>query len=148
MSVVSRYGTKIRLSPTRSVAGEVDPTWRLMEEAVQAAAQDLGGRQVDRIFDAFGNQIPCEFALTTPSFPRGVGVRVGPEGDVTFVFDHYDQEGRGYRRAASEVCETIVQNYTALAVAKALAEMNYSVEVAEAREGPLRTRAVVVRGSL
>jgi hypothetical protein len=35
-----------------------------------------------------------------------------------------------------------------LAVAKALAEMNYSVEVDEAREGPTGARAVVVRGSL
>ncbi len=148
MSVVSSYRTKIRLSPDRYVGDEVDPTWRLMREAVETAAQELGGQVTDRISDAYGHQVRCEFALTAPSFPRGVGVRVDRQGNVAFVYDHYDEQGRGYRRAASEIAERIVQNYTALAVAKALAEMNYSIEVDEAQDGPAKARAVVVRGTL
>lgn len=148
MSVVASYRTKIRLSPEKIVDGELDPTWRLMEEAVEATAQELGGRVSDQITDYFGNPVRCTYAVLTPNFPRGVGVRVDRRGDVTFVYDHYDEQNRGYKRAASEIAERITQNYTALAVAKALAEMEYSVEVDEATEGPSATRAVVVRGSL
>ncbi len=146
MSVVSSYRTKIKLSPDRMVGGEMDPTWRLMQEAVEATAQELGGQVTDHILDAFGHSARCEFAVTTPSFPRGVGVRVDRQGNVSFVYDHYDEQGRGYKRIAAEIAERINQNYTSLAVAKALAEMNYSVEVDEAQEG--QVRAVVVRGSL
>jgi len=148
MSVMSRYRTKIRLSPTREVDGKVDPTWQLMREAVEATAQELGGRVADRVLDAYNKSVVCDFAVITPGFPRGVGVRVDSAGAVTFIYDHYDQSGRGYRRTAADISEGIIQNYTALAVAKALAEMNYSVEVDEAREGPTGARAVVVRGSL
>lgn len=148
MSVISHYRTKIRLSAERMNGEDMDPTWRLMGDAVEAAAQEYGGKVTDRILDAYGRPLRCDFALVTPSFPRGVGVKVGPEGDVTFVYDPYDAEGRGYRRFCAEITEHIVQNYTALAVAKALGEMNYSVEVDEAEEGPAGSRAVVVRGSL
>ncbi|MCL6580429.1 MAG: hypothetical protein K6U08_02280 [Firmicutes bacterium] len=147
MSVVSSYRTRITLSP-RPVGkdGLPDPTWELMRQAVEVTAQELGGTVGDHILDAYGRTFRCEFAVTTPAFPRGVGVRVGPDGEVTFVYDHYDAEGRGYRRAAAEISERITQNYAALAVARALAEMNYSVEIDEAQEGG--ARAVVVRGSL
>ncbi|RJQ06376.1 MAG: hypothetical protein C4551_08325 [Bacillota bacterium] len=148
MSVITSYRTRIKLSPQKNVEGRVDPTWLLMEEAVEVTAQELGGRVTGHIVDAFGRQVRCPFALVTPDFPRGVGVKVGPDGDVTFIYDHYDQEGRGYRRIAAETAERIVQNYTALAVAKALADMDYSVEVEETRQEDTRTRAVVVRGTL
>lgn len=148
MSVISSYRTKIRLSPDRLVDGAIDPTWRLMREAIDVTAQELGGRVTDHIQDAFGREARCPFAVVSPGFPRGVGVRVGPGGDVTFVYDPYDEKGRGYKRIAGEIAERIAQNYTALAVAKALGEMNYSVEIDEAREGSAGPRAVVVRGSI
>ncbi|HCJ10520.1 MAG TPA: hypothetical protein DHW14_05085 [Clostridiales bacterium] len=144
MSVISSYRTRIRLSPERLVGGEVDPTWRLMEEAVQAAADELGGRVTDRITDYYGRVTVCDFAVVTPEFPRGVGVRVEPSGEVVFIYDHYG----GYQRVGAEIRERIAQNYAALAVARALEQMNYSVEIDEAGGGRGETRAVVVRGTL
>lgn len=126
------------------MGGETDPTWELMREAIEVTAQEYGGTVADRITDAYGQTVRCDFALVTPDFPRGVGVRVGPGGDVTFVYDHYG----GYQRVASQLCERVVQNYSSLAVAKALKEMNYSVQVEETREGRAGPRAVVVRGVL
>ena len=148
MSVVSSYRTRIRLSVSRTVGGELDPTWRLMQEAVEAVAEEYGGRVTDHVFDYFGNRTRCDFAVVTDAFPRGVGIRVDPRGEVSFVYDNYDERGRGYRRAAAEIAERVVQSYTALAVAKALAEMNYAVSVEEGREEPGGIRAVVVRGEL
>lgn len=148
MSVISSYRTKIRLASQRVVDGELDPTWRIMADALEAAAQEYGGRVTEHITDYYGRQTRCEFALVTPDFPRGVGVRVGAGGEVTFIYDHYG----GYQRVAAEITERITQSYTALAVARALEELNYSVEMDEHREpaaaGGSRRRAVVVRGSL
>jgi hypothetical protein len=96
------------------------------------------------VTDYYGREMRCAFALVTPDFPRGIGVRVGTDGNVTFIYDHYG----GYQRVASALCERITQNYTALAVARALGEMNYSVEIEEARETAGGPRAVVVRGNL
>ncbi len=146
MSVITRYETRICLSPNRLADQEVDPTWALMEQAVEATAQELGGSPTRTIHDAFGQSQVCHFGLVTPDFPRGVGIRVESTGNVVFLYDHYDEQGRGYRRAASEICRRISQNYTALAVAKALREMEYSIEVEEAEEES--GRAVVVRGRL
>ncbi|MEW6032996.1 MAG: hypothetical protein AB1645_09000 [Bacillota bacterium] len=144
MSVMTTYRTRIRLSPERVVGGELDPTWALMQEALEATAQEFGGRLTDRVTDYYGREMRCDFALITPDFPRGIGLRVEPGGEVTFIYDHYG----GYQRVASMLCERITQNYTSLAVARALGEMNYSVEVEETREGPEQARAVVVRGTL
>jgi hypothetical protein len=148
VSVVSSYRTKICLSPERIVGGgEIDPTWQLMQEAVEVTAQETGGRLAGTILDAYGGEVRCPFAVTTPQFPRGVGVRVR-NGEVSFVYDAYDEKGQGFRRCAAEIAERITQNYTALAVAKALREMNYSVEIDESQEAVPGARAVVVRGSL
>ncbi len=148
MSVISSYRTSIKLSSERYTGGEIDPTWRLMREAVETAAAELHGQVTDYVLDAYGHRVGCQFALLTKDFPRGVGVRVDGEGNVTFVYDHYDPEGRGLRRVAADISARIAQNYTALAVARALAEMNYAVEIDEAEEGAGHARAVVVRGSL
>jgi len=146
VSVVSSYRTRIKLAPPESSRTEegLDPTWRIMAEAVETVAREYGGSAADAVTDYYGQRIHCDFAVITPDFPRGVGVRVEPSGDVVFVYDHYG----GYQKVAAEISERITQNYTALAVARALEEMNYSVEVDEHRERPAGAQAVVVRGSL
>jgi len=146
VSVISSYRTKIKLAPPESARTEegLDQTWQLMAQAVDEVARECGGMATNVITDYYGHQTPCDFAVVTPDFPRGVGVRVEPSGDVVFIYDHYG----GYQRAAAEITERITQSYTALAVARALQEMNYTVEVDEHREKPSAARAVVVRGSL
>lgn len=149
MSVISSYRTKIRLAPERLVDGELDPTWRIMTDALETTAQEYGGRVTGHITDYYGRQTRCQFALVTPDFPRGVGIRVGSGGEVTYIYDNYG----GYQRVAAQISERITQNYTALAVSRALEELNYSVEFEEHEEEVpasvgRRRRAVVVRGSL
>ena len=149
MSHIASYKTKIRVKPGSpdSPTTQSDPTWKMLRAAIEAAAQDLGGEVGHVILDYYNNQRYVDFAVTTPEFRRGVGVRVSrTSGDVRFVFDPYgDSKGVG-----KSICDRITQNYTTLAVARALKELQYDVEVtsgdqAEARAG---RRDVLVRGVL
>lgn len=147
MSHIASYKTRIKVNPncTSESSRRNDPTWRLLREAVEAAAEDLGGRVVTEITDYYARRVPCDFGIITPQWPRGVGIRISPvTGEVTFLYDPYEDR----RGAAKKVAETVTQSYTALAVAQALRALNYEVEmdhVAESADGP---RAVLVRGVL
>lgn len=145
MSHMASYKTKLRVNPacvTRS-ARQRDQTWKLLHAAAETAARDLGGKVVDAVSDYYGRHVPCDLAVVTPGFPRGVGMRVSPStGDVTFIYDSYGD----YRGVAKQVTDAIVQNYTAMAVAKALQALHYDVEYEETSEKPGRGRTVTVRG--
>ncbi|MEW6724436.1 MAG: hypothetical protein AB1331_05885 [Bacillota bacterium] len=144
MSHIASYKTKIRLNQLRRGASpEHDPTWRLLREAMEAAAEELGGSVVDVIYDYCGAPTDCDLGLVTDDFPRGIGVRVNPvTGEVAFIYDDYG----GFKLKALRICEAIQQSYTTLALARALKELHYEVEMEEIREG--QERAVVVRGVL
>ncbi len=149
MSHIASYGTKIKVKPGSAdgPSSQTDPTWRMLRAAIEAAAQDLGGTIGNYILDYYNNVRSCDFAVITPEFKRGVGIRVSrTTGEVRFLFDPYGDT----RGVAKLICDRITQNYTTLAVAKALRELNYDVEVtagdqAEARGG---RRDVLVRGVL
>ena len=146
MSHVSSYKTEIRLESAlgqgRSV--EEDPGWEILDDAVRATAEELGLEVVHAIRDYYGRSILCDWALTGPSFPRGVGVKVDrTTGEVSFLADTYG----GFERVASQIKERVVQNYTAMCVARALKELNYAVEVQE-ESHPIEGKKVLVRGVL
>ncbi|MHB8928100.1 MAG: hypothetical protein ACYC9Q_10670 [Bacillota bacterium] len=149
MSHIASYKTKIRVKPgsPESPATRNAPTWKMLRTAIEAAAEDLGGTIGDSIIDYYNNRRYCDFAVSTPEFRRGVGIRVSrTNGEVRFVYDPYgDTKG-----AAKAIGDRVTQSYTTLAVARALKELNYDVEVtsgdqAEARAG---RRDVLVRGVL
>lgn len=143
MSVVASYSTKIRVTPKhRLSAGEPDPTWELLQAAVEAAAREHGGFVTDEITDYYGTKIPCDFAVVTPDFPRGVGVKVSPiTGEVKFVFDAHGD----LKKVHKQLCDAVQRNYTALAVARALEAMHYQVELEE-EDVDAPSRRVLVRG--
>ncbi len=147
VSHIASYKTRIKLNPncTSEHARQNDPTWRLMREAIEAAAADLGGQVVTEITDYYSRHVPCDFGIVTPQWPRGVGIRVSPvTGEVTFLYDPYEDR----RGAAKKIAETVTQSYTALAVAQALRALNYEVEMDQVTEAADGSRAVLVRGVL
>jgi|GEM_PF-449655 len=142
VSIISSYSTKIKLAPraSRGSGSRTDPTWKLLHEAVIAAAEELGGEVGVEIADYSGTTRGVDFAISTPEFPRGAGIVVSPGGEVRFLYDHYG----GYRRQAQQICDLVTKHYTTLAVARALRELNYEVDVAETGQGA--ERRVMVRG--
>lgn len=143
MSHIAKYQTKIVLPWLASEAlRERDPAWQTLRRAVELAAEELGGHVVPYIVDYYNTATDCDFGIVTPEFRRGVGVQVQPgTGEVRFLYDDYG----GYKLQALKICERIQQNYAALAVARALRELNYEVEVSEERDED-GGRRVVLRG--
>lgn len=146
MSHISSYKTDIRLESAigRGQTVEEDPGWQILNDAILATADELNLDVGHSIRDYYGRSILCDWALVGPLFPRGVGVKVDrATGEVSFVADTYG----GYERTAGEIKERAIQNYSALCVAKALRELNYSVEVDEQRH-PVEGKRVFVKGVL
>lgn len=144
MSHVSSYGTEIVF---REVANggslEDDPAWEILQEAVRAVAEAHGGRVGHAVTDVFGRQVRCDLALVVPEFRPGIGIRIDRRtGELTFLYDAYGKSPQMLQNLTTEV----VQNYTSIAVARALREMHYEVDVEE--NGAGSERRVVVRGVL
>jgi hypothetical protein len=146
VSHISSYKTEIKLEQAlltgRSV--EEDPGWDVLNEAIHATAEEMN-LDVTRSFkDYYGRTLECDWGLVGPDIPRGIGVTVDRKtGEVMFVCDSYG----GFERVAGEIKDRVVQNYTSLCVAKALAALNYSVEVDEVKH-PIEGKKVLIKGVL
>lgn len=146
MSQVATYNTEICLGqPEPGQSIEQLPGWEILREAVETVAEERGGRVTGYITDYFGRRYEVDFALITPEFPRGLGIKVSrATGEVRFTYDAYG----GYEPIVRSLAESIQQNYSALAVARALKELHYQVELEEiADQGPDH-KLVLVRGTL
>jgi len=146
MSHISSYKANIKLESAiekgRSV--EEDPGWEILDQAVWATAEEFNMEVSHTIRDYYGRSIYCDWALSSPNMPRGFGVNVDRKtGEVTFIADTYG----GYEKIAAQLKERIVQNYSAIAVTKALSALNYEVEVEEVKH-PVEGKKVFVRGVL
>jgi hypothetical protein len=145
VSQITSYTTEIRLDAVAGGADlQDDPGWGLLRAAVEAAAVEHRGKVGDHVLDYFLRRRTCDIALYTPAFQRGVGIEVDrATGEVRFLYDDYERPD-----LAAEYREDIMQNFVALAVARALKDMNYDVEVKDPGRTAGRRRAVVVRGEL
>ncbi len=144
MSHIAAYKTKIKVNPLKDKDAKLnDPTWQLLKAAVEATADEIGGEVTDTIIDYYGTRQPCEFAIVTPDFKRGVGIDVSPiDGRVSFAYDSYgDRPG-----ICERVTQLVTQNYTAMAVARALKEMHYEVDYDESRDQRYGEKMVLIRG--
>ncbi len=146
MSHISSYKADIKLESALEAGRPVqeDPGWEILGEAVSAAAADMGMEVCHTIHDYYGRSIFCDWALKGPEMPRGLGVMVDRKtGEVSFVCDSYG----GYERVSAEIKDRVIQNYSALCVAKALSALNYNVEMEEVLH-PIEGKKVLVKGVL
>src|SRR3989338_6820155 len=102
----------------------------LLKQALEIVAKKLGGKVTSSIEDYYGktltewNGSPIIAGIQTPSVNRGIGVTM-KNGTVQFVGDSYGCESK-FRELRSEIEVT----YKKLALAKALKECGYEVDVA------------------
>jgi hypothetical protein len=144
VSHVSAYQTTVVFSHVRD-GGELrdDPAWEVLQEAVAACAEAHGGRVGSSVADVFGRSVPCDLALVVPEFRAGIGMRVDrATGEMRFLYDAYGQRPE----TLAALTDEILQNFTSIAVARALRSLHYQVDMEEHGEGP--ERRVVVRGVL
>lgn len=148
MSLISSYKTDIRLTQALSEGKSVeeDPGWDILHEAIWAAADEFMGEVSHSVKDFYGRTFYADWAISTPEIPRGIGINVDRKtGQVMFVYDSYGYEG--YERRIQEIKDRVLQNYSALAVSRALSLLNYQVDVAE-EKSTVDGKRVIVTGVL
>ncbi len=125
---------------------EDNPRMKILRQAVEIAAQDLGGDVADRITDYDGVERRVLMAIRTKEYPRGVGIDV-ENGRVVYRYDAYDPRGGG-EKWAKTISSAVNQNYAVIAVMMAHEELGYRVEVRSARSGAGLGKNVVVTGRI
>lgn len=144
MSHVSAYRTSVVFQHVKGGGSLADdPAWSILQEAVSACAETRGGRVGTAVLDVFGRTVRCDQALALPDFRQGIGLRVDRKtGELQFLYDSYGHSADALRAVTDE----ILQNFTSIAVARALRDLHYDVDLEE--HGAGNERRVVVRGVL
>ncbi len=97
---------------------------QLLKAALDKVVRDHGGHLDEVITDCNGLRRVCLLAVRTDDFPRGVGVEVGADGSVRFVYDAQPDGGRAAADAqpsvAERICREIARNYATLAIRQAM----------------------------
>jgi len=146
VSHISSYKTDVKLESALSQGRPVeeDAGWDVLSEAIFATAEEMNLDVSHSFRDYYGRTLACDWGLLGPTIPRGMGISVDRKtGEVVFLADSFG----GFERACGEVKDRVMQNYASLCVARALATMNYRVEVEEDSH-PVEGRRVLVRGVL
>lgn len=112
MSHVATYKTRI-----------LNPHLDLLRTVFAAVAARHDGKVTEQIKGYFkADDREVTIGLTTPDFPRGLGVTVGDDGALEFICDPYAFEGR-----VEELKAEIIRTYQSVAVSRVLAALGYTV---------------------
>jgi len=125
LSEIGLYKSRIRLA-LKSYASNIEasPSFEILRKSLEIVAEEYGGTLTNYIVDSMGRKAFCDFAIVTPSFSRGVGIRIDRKtGGVTFLYDAYG----GYGDVARKITDAITQNYVAIAMIRAMKSLGYNV---------------------
>lgn len=132
LSEIGLYKSIIRLSLKAHASNiEASPSFEILKKSLEMVADDYGGMLRNYVVDSIGRKTPCDLAIVTPSFSRGVGIRIDKRtGEVTFLYDQYG----GYGDVARKITEEITQNYVGIALIRAMKSLGYHVEAETSKE--------------
>jgi len=102
----------------------------LLKQTVEEFAKEFNGEIVSQIKD-YGGNVRSDFliAIKTSEMHRGVGVKIDSHGNVQLIGDFY-----GYEGVVRNFEKMLVQRYTANAMALALKNMGYNVEMQKSKQ--------------
>ena len=109
----------------------------LLKQVLEIVAQKLGGKVTNSIQDYYGKNLTewdgsqVIAGIQTPSVNRGIGITM-KNGTMQFVGDSYGCESK-FRELRTEIELT----YKKLALAKALKESGYEIEIAANAAGTI-----------
>jgi hypothetical protein len=122
LSRIGWYKSRIRVQAPAS--------FEVLKKSLEIVAEEHSGRLTNYVMDSVGGKTYCDMAVVTPSFSRGVGVKIDRDtGEVTFLYDEYG----GFGGIARKIVEEITQNYVAITLIRAMRSLGYYVE--DASEG-------------
>ena len=115
-----------------------NPDQTLLRQAVELVAQANQGTVKDHYLSYRGKkqQVNTNLAIFTPRLQRGIGIRLGENGELRVVGDPFMVE-----ELFKQVQQQIVQMYVSLASIRALQEMGYQTQAQDSEEG-----RVVIQG--
>ena len=112
---------------------EASPSFQILTRSLEIVVDEFGGSLTNYVVDYMGRKTFCDFAIITPNFSRGVGVKIDRKtGEVTFLYDAYG----GYSDVARKITDMITQNYIAISMIRAMKSLGYNVveETSKERE--------------
>ena len=110
-----------------------NPDMTLLRQTVELVAQQhSGGRLADHYLSYAGKRQPVQLSLFTNELHRGMGMKVKPTGELTFIGDFWERE-----ESAKQTQQQIVQTYVGLATMRALQQMGYQATAEEGEQGQL-----------
>jgi len=101
----------------------LNPNLELLRTVFEAVAARHDGRVTDQIKGYFmKDDRRVALGLTTPDFPRGLGVNIDETGALEFICDPYAFENK-----VESLKAEILQTYQTVAVSRVLIELGYSI---------------------
>jgi len=101
----------------------LNPNLELLRTVFEAVAQRHDGQVADQIKGYFmKDDRSVTLGLTTPDFPRGLGVNIDDTGALEFVCDPYAFESKVETLKAE-----IIQTYQTVAISRVLINLGYSI---------------------
>jgi len=124
LSEIGSYESRIRVQSYASNI-EASPSFEILKKSLEIVAEEHRGRLTNYVMDSVGRKTYCDIAIVTPSFSRGVGIKIDREtGEVMFLYDEYG----GFGSIARKITEEITQNYVAITLIRAMKSLGYHVE--------------------
>lgn len=155
MSREVRYQTQIVIPEPEMVSADANikdqvlsngRCMRLLASCVERVAVERRGRVKRHFTDCQGRKHKCLFSVQTKDFPRGVGVRVDGQGQVSFVYDAQTKGRLAAKevQAADRICDEIAQTYATKAMHHALRSCGF--QTSDHVQHQAQQRTVLVHG--
>lgn len=144
MSLSTSYKTEIIVPQPqlRTFAGNIkgSPCMEIMQLALQKIAKERNGNITDGYKDCTGRQHQCIFGISTPSAPRGIGVKIDSNGRVSFP---YDQRSVNTNEVQA-ICNDIARAYATIVVMRIQNQHGYRVGIEKEETTPTGRRVATV----
>jgi hypothetical protein len=118
---------------------EMYPSFNILKMAVKKTAEKRGGSFSNIMTGTEGRAVSYHLAMSIPDTRSTIGIKIRPDGKVSFVYDIDSISETLVREIEAE----ITQHYTVIAVIYALKDLKYKVETEEAGE-----KLITVKGEI
>lgn len=142
MSEIGWYKSDIKLSDVTTHRSNIEshPCFEILKRSLEAVAKEHKGNLTKYVTSYGGDKTPCDLAMSTPEFSRGVGIKIDTNtGEVNFLYDSYG----GHEKLVQDITNEISQNYIAIALIRVMKSHGYHVNQ-ERSEQPTSVKLVGV----
>jgi len=126
MSEIGWYKSDIKLSDMTTHRSNIEshPCFEILKKSLEMVAKEHKGNLTNYVNSYSGDKTPCNLAINTPEFSRGIGIKIDTNtGEVNFLYDSYG----GYEKLVQDLTDEITQNYIAIALIRVMKSRGYRI---------------------